>query len=239
MSDKRIVLDGITLKFLRELRNIRNQRGLTVRRVSLKLGLSLGLLTHYESGRVLPGLSRLIKLAKYYEYDISRSINYKFYHGKINPDDINAELERYGLSPLELSEITGYQATRIRDAVNIKHGTLLCLGVIFEIIKQKRKEQGVMIKFFGSKWEFYKRCKSDNTDTIWSLPDEQEIMPLKIAVLSTSKRVERGVIESNGRLIAAAPELYDLLKNAPQQKSEISSWLKRRNALLARIEGGE
>ena len=101
-----------------------------------------------------------------------------------------------------------------------------------------------MAKFFGKKWELdttSRYSKGDEKGIIWSVPDEHEIMPLKIAMLHHSPRIKKGVLRANGRLIAAGPEMYELLRQARDvllvRKKTASLGLKI-EACLLNIEDG-
>ena len=83
MNQKYIVLDVITQEFLSRLRELRRSLGLTQREAASALGIHRDLFRLYENGRKIPYLERLLMLADFYCYDISDSINYKFYHGEI------------------------------------------------------------------------------------------------------------------------------------------------------------
>lgn len=140
MIDKFIVLDEVTVKFLSELRNLRLQKGLSIYRVSPEVGISHHVISRYERGKLTPMLENLITLAEYYDYDISESINYRFYYRKIKSCDLKAELKRYGLSTRELSNITGYRITRIQESLKMAStGTILCLAAILDVISHERE----------------------------------------------------------------------------------------------------
>ena len=60
---------------------------------------------------------------------------------------------------------------------------------------------------------------------------------LKGQGLSDEEAIE--VQKANARLIAAAPEMYELLMDYPADPAEQIAWLIRRHSLLARIDGKE
>ncbi|MBR1487204.1 MAG: helix-turn-helix transcriptional regulator [Synergistaceae bacterium] len=86
-KNKKVVLiypDKITLEFLASLKVRRKMLNFTLRECSKKLGIVISNLNYYERGLSYPCLKNLIKLAEFYGADISGSINWKIYHGKIN-----------------------------------------------------------------------------------------------------------------------------------------------------------
>ena len=138
ISEKHIALDEPTREFLSSLRVLREHSGMSVSYAANCLGIRRSALYVYENGRHKPNLNTLMKLAELFEYDLSGSINYKFYHGKLCASEIKDKLTMYGLTYSELSKLTGYDAERISDAVNLReHGSILCLWAVIEEIKRE------------------------------------------------------------------------------------------------------
>ena len=138
ISEKHIALDEPTREFLSSLRMLREHSGMSVSYAAKCLGIRRSALYVYENGRHKPNLNTLMKLAELLEYDLSGSINYKFFHGKLCSGEIKDKLTMYGLTYSELSKLTGYDAERISDAVNLReHGSILCLWAVIEEIKRE------------------------------------------------------------------------------------------------------
>lgn len=138
INDRHIVLDEPTRKFLSSLRSLREQSGMSLRYTAECLGIHNSALYEYEKGRHKPNLTTLMRLAELFEYDISCSINYKFFHGKLCACEIKHKLMKYGLTYPELSKLTGYDVERIGDAVNLREqGSILCLSAVIEEIKRE------------------------------------------------------------------------------------------------------
>ena len=148
--NKCIVLDGVTQEFLSRLRELRQSLGLTQNEAASALGIHKDLLRLYEYGRKIPYLERLIMLADFYCYDISGSINYKFYHGEIKLWNIKAQLKIYGLRSCELSEHTRYSTGRINQVIRSKKlSSILCLASILEVINHERESWNFRKKLLG------------------------------------------------------------------------------------------
>ena len=138
MDRRSIALDEPTRNFLCSLRNLREQSGMSLRYTAECLGIHNSALFDDENGKRKPTLSTLMKLAEFFEHDLSGSINYKFFHGKLCASEIKHKLTMYGLTYPELSKLTGYDAERIADAVNLREqGSILCLSAVIEEIKRE------------------------------------------------------------------------------------------------------
>lgn len=144
VDEKHIALDDPTRKFLNSLKKLREWSGLKYRHVARNIGTDITAIHSYEKGMRKPNLGTLMKLAEFFEQDLSASINYKIYHGKICASVIKRRLSRYGLTYPELSKLTGYNTERIGEAVNLKpHSSILCLWSVLEVIKHEDHMQDV------------------------------------------------------------------------------------------------
>lgn len=82
-----------------------------------------------------------------------------------------------------------------------------------------------MIKFSPDKWEvdgfdFARRKPYKRPLEIWARLDTNESCPKKIAILPKNPRITEEEEIANARLIAAAPEMYGLLKTLSQRVEE-------------------
>ena len=137
-NDKHIVIDDPTRDFLNSLKELRRQSGMSYRYIAYYIGVRKCAVYDYENGRHKPKLGTLMKLAELFKHDISGSINYKYYHGKISASELKRKLNEYGLTYPELSKLTGYDAERITESVNLReHGSILCLSAVIEVIKRE------------------------------------------------------------------------------------------------------
>ena len=138
------MLDAPTRKFLGMLRSFRTQARLTLRELATAIGAPLGTVKMYELGLNLPSLGVLMRLAEFFGYDLSESVNYKVYHGQISPSSLKRSLRRYALSYGELSRLTGYAKTNIYASVNQKtYGSLACLFAVLEVLRQEREQEAL------------------------------------------------------------------------------------------------
>ncbi|MBQ7544903.1 MAG: helix-turn-helix transcriptional regulator [Synergistaceae bacterium] len=143
-----IVLDEPTGKFLSALRSVRHKAGMSQRETARAVNIKKETYQMYELGLNRPSLERLMRLAEYFGYDLSESVNYKVFHGKIQPCSIKRELRRYGLSYRELSEQTGYTRDRICHSVRMNaKGSIKCLFAVLEVIRQEQEMETFRRKY--------------------------------------------------------------------------------------------
>lgn len=140
INTKSVVLDSTTSEFLKNLRSIRKSLGLTLDCVAHRIGATRSSLINYEKGKQSPDLLKLIKLAELLNYDISESINYKFFHGKIRADHMHRKMKYFGLSIAEISRITGYCIRRVSESVNVKpEASISCIYTVLQVFKHEKK----------------------------------------------------------------------------------------------------
>ena len=140
VQTKLIALDDVTTDFLRKLPSLRKRYGYTQEKVALLLRTNRRSIIAYEKGEATPTLSVLMKLAELLQTDISESVNYKFFHGKIKPGRILKSIRFYGFSIAEIASLTGYNKHIVTDAVKVKpRASIQCLHAVLELL-QKEKE---------------------------------------------------------------------------------------------------
>ena len=156
---KLIVLDEPTRRFLNELKNLRVSTGMTKRTLSRILNLSTWAYSSYEIKRRCPSLEMLMRLVEYFGYDLSDSLNYKYYHGEIHPDEIKRDLIRYGLSYKELRRLTGSHYSIIYRSVNLKPcGSLNVIAAVLEVLKHEEEQERIREDLLSSKKKV-KKCR--------------------------------------------------------------------------------
>ena len=140
MNNKYIVLDSITQDFLLNMKAHREHSGVSLQQVAQLIHAHPETIRQYEHGTALPSLQKFIAMAELYDVDVSKSINYRYFHGKIQTRSIKRSLKFYGLDYQELSERTGYNRSKISEAILLrKSGTLTCLAAVLNVIEQERK----------------------------------------------------------------------------------------------------
>ena len=139
--DKKIILlDEPTKKFLSSLKSLRKATGKSQKEIAKQINTTLSSISDWEIGKCYPYLESLIKLAEILNYDISESLNYKYFYKTINPQVIKQSMKRYGLDYMELEQITGFNRTRVRASVLLRDdGTISCLAAVLAVIEQERK----------------------------------------------------------------------------------------------------
>ena len=143
MTYKQIVIDAPVKEFLSELKELRERAGISQPKLAQELNIGRTTMQSYELGVSMPTLGTLIKLAEYFNYDISQSFNYKYFHGEIQSREVKKKLKYYGISNKELSEITGYDKTCISCSIRMtkdNHATLACLAAVLKVIEQEEAQ---------------------------------------------------------------------------------------------------
>ena len=140
--DKLIYLDEPARRFFYALKSERKKIGLTLKEVGETLGFSYSTLSDDEDNRCYPKLRIFIMLAGLYKYDISESVNYKYFYNKINTIQFRDNLKRYGLRSKELAQLTGYSEETVKRTINFASSLSLgCLSEILKVIKQEQEAE--------------------------------------------------------------------------------------------------
>lgn len=139
INTKNIALDDITVEFLGKLRRLRETHGFTQKFIAEYANTTRTCVTCYEQGKSTPSLRTLIKLAEVLNYDISQSVNYKFFHRKINTGKLMKSIRVHGFSFVEISSIVGYSPENVSLAVRAKpNASIQCLHEIIQLIEKER-----------------------------------------------------------------------------------------------------
>ncbi len=141
MSNKKnkttiVALDPPTVTLLSSLKSMRKRAGLTQEALANHLSVAKGSITAYEKRRVAPKLSVLMRLANFFNYDLSESVNYKYYHRLIDPPTLKDRIKHLGLRYWDIGELTGYSERMIIGSINLNLASLPCLYAIFRALEQ-------------------------------------------------------------------------------------------------------
>ena len=140
MSHKMIALDEPTRKFLGALRNFRRRIGKHQREIADDLQLDESTYQKHELGLSYPSLENLMRLAEYFGYDLSESVNHKVYYRTLQPENIKRSLRRYDLSYRELSEQTGYTIDCISNSIRMNPKcSVACLCAVLGVIRHEQE----------------------------------------------------------------------------------------------------
>lgn len=83
-ANKKICLDEVSVRFLRLLKSERLKAGLSQSELGKLVGTKRSLISTYENKSRIPTVGYFVKLAEVLGYDLSSSVNYKYYHGLID-----------------------------------------------------------------------------------------------------------------------------------------------------------
>lgn len=84
----RAILDAPTKRFLGKMKSLREDAGLSLGALAVAVGVSKTTVLRMETKDELPFIHNLLKVASALKYDISDSVNYKYYHGEVSPEKI-------------------------------------------------------------------------------------------------------------------------------------------------------
>lgn len=161
MSHKMIALDEPTRKFLGRLRNFRRRIGKHQWEIAEALNLDESTYQKHELGLSYPSLENLMRLAEYFGYDLSASVNHKVYYRTLKPEAIKRELRHYDLSYRELSEQTGYTMDRICSSVCMTaKGSLACLSAVLEVLRVEQDSESLRHELCSTKRRRSKNAES-------------------------------------------------------------------------------
>ena len=139
LANKKILLDVPTSTLLGSLKERRIEYKLSVKQVAEKLCISISSIGYYERGIYPPSLLNLMNLAEFFAFDLSKSLNYKFFHGLIRSDEIQKRIKRSGLTMYELAHMTGYSRTNISEAVKLtSNASIFCVNAVLNALNNVR-----------------------------------------------------------------------------------------------------
>ena len=140
IETKKIALDELSREFLNSLKERREKAGLTQSVVAEYTGVHTSVISRYEHGQKTPLLKYFLKLAEILKYDLSDSINYKIFYGRVGPADIKRQLKFYGLTYPELEKLTGYSVKQLTSTVNFSvEASVKCLSAIIQVLAREQK----------------------------------------------------------------------------------------------------
>ena len=137
---KCIVLDEPTRKFLQSLGEMRREAGMTKRDLAQALNISPANITDYEKGCRTPSVGMLIRLAEFFSYDISESLNYQLYCGRVDLGRMREQFKRYGFSYMELARLTGYSQKSVRSCFHFtEQVTPQCFYAVLKVLEEEQR----------------------------------------------------------------------------------------------------
>lgn len=135
LANKKILLDIPTSSLLSSLRNRRETYGLSVSQLAEKLCVNRSTIDRYERRDYPPTLLTLINMSEFFSYDLSASLNYKFFHRQIRADELKARIKSMGLTSNELASLTGYSKAAINVAIRLSDDTsIFCLNAVLNAL---------------------------------------------------------------------------------------------------------
>ena len=139
-ANKKICLDEVSMRLLRSLKTERQKLGMSQRELGELIGFAQCSIGEYERRVKIPPLCKLIKLSEIFGYDLSSSVNYKYWHRKIDWQNLRKQLEYYGFTVRELSVYVGYGESAVDKVFwQIRGFSLSCLNAILGIFEDERR----------------------------------------------------------------------------------------------------
>ena len=137
---KKIVLDEPTRAFLSSLKSMRQAAGLSMKNLADFLNISSANIANYETGLHLPSIKTLVKLAEYFSYDLSTSINYKLFHGELNISRLRELFCKFGFTFSEMSTLTGYSSRSVQDCLALSYkATPQCIAAVVNVLEHESR----------------------------------------------------------------------------------------------------
>ena len=137
VGNKKICEDAPTRKFLSNLQKLRETQGYTYEELAQKIGVRPRTIRDYELQERRPVLVKLLKLAEILNYDLSRSLNYKYVHGRVSAITIRRQMQERELTPRRLSRMIGYSLHIVYGVLCWKkYLSLPCLEAIQQVVKK-------------------------------------------------------------------------------------------------------
>ena len=130
--------DEVTMNFITNLKALRMKKNLSRKEIARIIGISRVSVQLYETGKGLPGVHVLIRLAEILGVDLSSSINYRYCYNQVRKDSIMQGMKRYGLSYRELGEMLGHAHTTIKVAIQ-EGKSLKVLSQVLDVIEDERR----------------------------------------------------------------------------------------------------
>ena len=95
-----------------------------------------------------------------------------------------------------------------------------------------------MPEYTKGTWEIqHSTGKHSTTIEIFCIPDDKDALPVKVArVLNDNKQIPPAQREANARLIAAAPDMYELLYEAMQDLQHYETKLSYKKTMWELIQ---
>ena len=116
-----IVTDEPTLEFLMNIKALVKQHGMTLEQVSRKLGKNPWWLYEITRQRTCPRLGDLHNLARVLDYDLSDSVNMRFFRSpRIFVTNLKQRIREHKLKPIQIMEMTGYTYSSVMKYLPIK-----------------------------------------------------------------------------------------------------------------------
>lgn len=109
-------MDEQTINNLKGIKADRKRLGLSRKKLSELTGINYKAISDYETGRYAPYLSRYLRLAEFFGWDIRDSPNYKFAMMTAN-QGLKKRKRSYGLSTVEISRLTNFSEDSIENAL--------------------------------------------------------------------------------------------------------------------------
>ncbi len=132
-------MDEQTINNLKGIKADRKRLGLSRKKLSELTGINYKAISDYETGRYAPHLSRYLRLAEFFGWDIRDSPNYKF--GKTTvKQDLKKRKKSYGLSTVEISHLTNFSEDSIENALyNHNRSTINSFAAVLEVLDEEEK----------------------------------------------------------------------------------------------------
>lgn len=164
-ANKKICLDEVSVRLLRSLKSERKKLGITQEELGKLIGATRSLISTYESGQRSPTVKNFVRISEVLSYDLSSSVNYKYWYGRIEWWKLRQQLTYYGFTCKELSGYIGYTHAAVVRVLRHEYGfSLDCLNAILGVLEDERRllkfRKELLSRKIPARREWWKRTKA-------------------------------------------------------------------------------
>ena len=135
----RIHMDEQAISNLNGMKAERKRLGLSRKKLSELTGINYSSIADYETGRYAPYLSRYLKLAEFFGWDIRDSANYKF-ASMTAKHDLKRRKSSYGLNTKEISGLTNFSESSIENVLYMhSRSTINSFAAVLEVLDAEER----------------------------------------------------------------------------------------------------
>ena len=135
-KDKYLYVDEDTRRLIGTIKHERNKLGLSQRQLARAINISQTQICRYETGKIFPSLSIFLKLAKFFHWNISRNVNFRFKRSV--KAKIHKQKKTYALTIAELQKLMHLSQAPIIEFLAGK-GSICAFAQFMRVINEEKR----------------------------------------------------------------------------------------------------